>query len=329
MKKVLSVIVPSYNIEKYIDEVIVHYFVEEVLPYIQIIFVNDGSTDRTREILETYQLQYPDVIQIINKKNGGHGSAINTGIEYAQGTYFKVVDGDDWVDENAFKKYVLFLRDLKEEVEMIYSPHIIQYVNENRTRKITFEDIFQEGIYDADTFFKKEVRIQMHGITYRTEILQKNKIRLDENMFYVDQEYVMYPLPYVKKICFFHEAVYQYRVGTAEQSMNIVNRIKYRNMHKQVIKGIWDCFGSLENKSSAIGNYFDLCIAGLINMQLELYLLGSPKQEMYGELKTFLIEIEEKCLKHRVGMCKLLWVLKLRYCGYLLLRLARRLKKLN
>ena len=75
--------------------------------------VNDGSSDRTVEIAEKYVQKYPDIFRVINKENGGHGSTINRGIEEARGTYFKVVDGDDWVDGAAFGKLVRFLHTAK------------------------------------------------------------------------------------------------------------------------------------------------------------------------------------------------------------------------
>lgn len=329
MEKILTIVVPSYNTEIYIDEVMPHYLLEEILPFIEILFVNDGSTDHTKEKLESYEKQYPNTIRVIHKENGGHGSAINTGIMYAKGTYFKVIDGDDWVDTDALMALVNFLRELEEEVDLIYSPYIIQYVNKNESRRVTYTDIFSDGIYDIKEIFERKFGLRMHGITYKTNILQENNIRLDEKLFYVDQEYILYPLKYVKKILFYNAPVYQYRMGTQEQSMNMTNMIKRRDMHKKVIDSLIQYFVNIGNEQVELRKYLDFRIAGLVNVQLGIYLLGEPKGQMYKELLSFLEEVNYSQFKHKAGMCKLLFLLKFGYPGFVFMGLLKRIKNMR
>ena len=68
----------------------------------EFLFINDGSKDRTSEIAKRYERQYPTIVKAVDKENGGHGDAVNTGLEHATGLYFKVVDSDDWVYDNYF-----------------------------------------------------------------------------------------------------------------------------------------------------------------------------------------------------------------------------------
>ena len=104
--KILSIIVPSYNVEKYLEHTLKSFVEETVLEEIEIIIVDDGSLDHTKYIAEKFCKKYSNTFRLISKKNGGHGSTINCGIEAAIGKYFKVVDGDDWVNTESFGRYV-------------------------------------------------------------------------------------------------------------------------------------------------------------------------------------------------------------------------------
>ena len=106
--KLLTVTVPCYNSEQYMEKCI-----ESLLPGgedVEIIIVDDGSTDRTGEIADRYAEEYPSMVRVIHKENGGHGSAVNAGIENATGIYFKVVDSDDWVNKDSYLRILVSLR---------------------------------------------------------------------------------------------------------------------------------------------------------------------------------------------------------------------------
>ena len=98
--KLLTFTIPCYNSEAYMEKCI-----ESILPGgedVEIIIVNDGSKDRTAEIADAYAAKYPTIVRAIHQENGGHGEAVNTGIRNATGLYFKVVDSDDWIDQDAY-----------------------------------------------------------------------------------------------------------------------------------------------------------------------------------------------------------------------------------
>ena len=109
--KLLSIAIPCYNSEKYMRKCIDSLLIggEDV----EILIIDDGSTkDRTAEIADEYEAQFPTIVRAIHKENGGHGSAVNTGIANATGLYFKVVDSDDWVKQDAYFKILDTLREL-------------------------------------------------------------------------------------------------------------------------------------------------------------------------------------------------------------------------
>ena len=106
--KLITFTVPCYNSAEYM-----HICIESLLKggdKVEIVIVNDGSKDNTGEIADRYKEKYPDIIKVVHQENGGHGEGINQGIRNATGKYFKVVDSDDWVNEEALKKLLDTIR---------------------------------------------------------------------------------------------------------------------------------------------------------------------------------------------------------------------------
>ena len=81
MEKVLTVTIPSYNVEKYLHQTLDSFIQEEILEDIEVLIVDDGSKDRTPLIGKEYEIKYPGTFRVISKENGGHGSTINRGIQ--------------------------------------------------------------------------------------------------------------------------------------------------------------------------------------------------------------------------------------------------------
>ena len=113
--KYITFAIPCYNSQDYMERAI-----ESVLKGgkdIEVIIVNDGSKDGTEEIARRYEREYPDIVRVVSQENGGHGEAVNSGLLHAQGKYFKVVDSDDWLDEEALLKIMETLRRFEELLE--------------------------------------------------------------------------------------------------------------------------------------------------------------------------------------------------------------------
>ena len=126
--------------------------VESLLPGgedVEIIIVNDGSTkDRTAEIADEYAAKYPTIVKAIHKENGGHGSAVNAGIENATGLYFKVVDSDDWVKEEAYMQILDTLRELvggSETRDMLVSNFVYEKEGAKKKKVIRYTKLLPEG----------------------------------------------------------------------------------------------------------------------------------------------------------------------------------------
>ena len=292
--KILTVVVPSYNAEKYLCETMPSILETRNKDLIDLIIVNDGSTDLTREIAERIERQYPEIVRVINKENGGHGSAVNTGIEYAVGKYFKVVDADDWVDTENLDSLIEYLQ--KTDVDSILSPYYKVFVD-NKENILDIElyneflKVQERKIYNADDFFRVIGKtIGMHTITIKTDILKDNNIKLSEKMFYVDMEYITYLIPYVDTIIYFEKPIYKYRLGTSTQSVNMNSYIRNRDMHKKVIFNIVNFYNSSKISNVKLKIIREL-VLNLINKQWEIYFSMDDKREAKRELVMFEREI--------------------------------------
>lgn len=222
--KLLSFAVPCYNSAAYMGKC-----VESLLKGgddVEIIIVNDGSTDETGEIADRYAAEYPSIIKAVHKENGGHGSAVNTGILYATGLYFKVVDSDDWVKEDAYHKILDTLRNLvggERVLDMFISNFVYEKVGENRHKVMRYKHalpVDEMFTWDDIRHFHKGQYILMHSVIFRTRLLRECRLKLPEHTFYVDNLYVFEPLPYVRNLYYLDVNFYRYYIGRPDQSVN-------------------------------------------------------------------------------------------------------------
>ena len=193
---------------------------------VEIIVVNDGSKDGTQEIAERYQEKYPTIVKAVAKSNGGHGDAVNCGLEHATGKYFKVVDSDDWVDEEALLKVLDtikgFVKD-ESEVDMVIANYVYEKVGMTHKKVIRYDNVLPENqIFKWEDIghFRLDQYILMHSVIYRTEMLKLCQLELPKHTFYVDNIYVYYPLPHVRTLYYMNVDLYRYFIGREDQSVN-------------------------------------------------------------------------------------------------------------
>lgn len=222
--KYITFAIPSYNSEAYMEKAI-----NSILPAgedVEILVVNDGSKDRTAEIGAEYEKRYPGIVRLVNKENGGHGDAVNYGLRYATGEYFKVVDSDDWLDEDSLMKILLKAKefvDEKTEVDMIISNYVYEKVGMEKKKVIHYRNVLPaERILHWDDIgsFHLDQYILMHSVIYRTELLRLCQLELPKHTFYVDNIYVYYPLPHVRTLYYIDTDFYRYFIGREDQSVN-------------------------------------------------------------------------------------------------------------
>ena len=252
--KLLSIAVPCYNSQDYMEKCIDSLLVggEEV----EIIIVDDGSTDRTAEIADAYAEKYPTIVKVVHQENGGHGEGVNTGIRNATGAFYKVVDSDDRVNKDAYKKILDILRkslEDNEELDMLISNFVYDKQGAIRKRVMSYRFVLPKDRYftwDEVGHFHVAQYIIMHSVIYRTELLRECNLELPKHTFYVDNMFIFNPLPYVKKMYYTDVVFYRYFIGREDQSVNESVMIKRIDQQIRVTKLMIDYFDydAIENQ---------------------------------------------------------------------------------
>lgn len=222
--KLLSFAVPCYNSAAYME-----HCVETLLrggEDVEIIIVDDGSAkDNTAEIADRLAASHPTIVKAIHQENGGHGQAVNTGLKNATGLYFKVVDSDDWVDEEAYDKVLKVLHQSVENnagLDMLISNFVYDKEGSHHKKVMSYSNLPENKYFTWDEcgHWRKGQYILMHSVIYRTKLLRDCGMELPKHTFYVDNLYVFYPLPYVKKLYYLPVDFYRYYIGREDQSVN-------------------------------------------------------------------------------------------------------------
>jgi len=246
--KLLSVAIPCYNSEAYMEHCIQTLLSggEEM----EIIIVDDGSVkDRTPEIADEYASRYPTICKAVHQENGGHGEAVNTGLRNASGIFFKVVDSDDWVNEDALFKVLETLRRFvygKETLDMLVSNFVYEKEGARRKKVMKYHTAFPKDRvfgWDDVKFFMTGQYLLMHSVIYRTELLRQCGLELPRHTFYVDNIFVFQPLPYVKNIYYLDVNFYRYYIGREDQSVNesvMIGRIDQQFRVTKLMLGYYD-----------------------------------------------------------------------------------------
>ena len=221
--KLITFTVPCYNSAAYMDRCI-----KTLLPAgedAEIILVDDGSKDETGAIADAWAEKYPDIIRVIHQENGGHGEGVNQGIRNARGVYFKVVDSDDWLDEEAYPRVLDTLRGFAEDepVDLLVCNYIYDKVGAKHKKVMEYRGVLPEGkpfTWAEAGRFRKGQYILMHSVIYRTQLLRDCKLDLPRHTFYVDNLYVYVPMRWVKTLYYLDVDLYHYYIGRNDQSVN-------------------------------------------------------------------------------------------------------------
>ena len=229
-KKILTITIPCYNSQDYMKKCVDHALLGGEL--VEILIVDDGSTDDTAKIADAYAEKYPTIVKAIHKENGGHGDAVNTGIAHATGVYFKVVDSDDWLDKEAYKQVLKVLKKIVEDekdLDVLLSNYIYDKVERRKKRVMRYHGALPEkriiSWEDSRIRFNKFQYVLMHSVIYRTQLLKDCGLQLPKHTFYVDNLYIFEPMIRVKKLMYLNADLYHYYIGREGQSVNELSLI--------------------------------------------------------------------------------------------------------
>ena len=306
--KLLSIVVPSYNSQDYLERCVDSLLIGD--EDVEVLIVDDGSKDRTAEIADAYEAKYPGVVRAIHKENGGHGSAVNTGLEHAKGLYFKVVDSDDWVKYSAYKQILDTLRRLaggEKVLDMLISNFVYEKEGEKRKKVVAFRNALPENTmftWDETRHFHKAQNILMHSVIYRTKLLKDCGLKLPEHTFYVDNIFVFEPLPHVRNMYYLDVNFYRYYIGREDQSVNEKVMISRIDQQLKVNKMMVDYYVSTKIPNEKAAKYM-LKYLDIITTVSSIMLILADTQEALekkNELWQYIKEKDKRLfLKMRLG----------------------------
>ncbi|MBR1780768.1 MAG: glycosyltransferase [Oscillospiraceae bacterium] len=243
--KLITFAVPCYNFAEYMS-----HCIETLLSAgedAEIILVDDGSTDNTAAIADDYAARYPTIVRAIHQPNGGHGEGVNQGIRNATGYFYKVVDSDDWLNEESLARVMDKLRQFRDEgqeLDLMICNYVYEHVQDNTSHTVNYENVFPVNrlfTWEDVGHFRESQYLLMHSAIYRTQLLRDNELELPKHTFYVDNIFVYQPLPAVKTMYYMSEDLYRYFIGRVDQSVNESVMVKRVDQQIRVTKLMTEC----------------------------------------------------------------------------------------
>jgi len=254
MNKTLTILIPTYNMEKYLDKCLASLIIDDpiLMSQLEVLVIIDGATDHSSEIAHDYENKYPNTFRVIDKENGNYGSCINRGLKDAAGKYIKVLDADDWFDTNNFKELLVFLQSRDEDVilsdfNIVRCDGTIQWMWNLQS---PCGDVLKINNLSP-------LHMSMHAVMHKTQNLRDHNYHQTEGISYTDTEWFYLPFAYTEAITYFNKPVYQYLVGRegqtvesitvakkidqpiaiARKMMSEYSNVKVDNLHKKYLLG--------------------------------------------------------------------------------------------
>lgn len=229
----ISVVMPCYNSAAYMQRGIDSILLDKdgnVRANIELILVNDGSSDTTEAIALGIAAAYPEIVKVVSQDNAGHGAAVMAGVHEASGLFLKVVDSDDKLDVDALSELLetvaSFAPDATPDVvitDYVYDNHSVNHQRRINYRRfvpprklITWEQVSRPK---TGSYFL------MHALLYKRSVLIESGLELPRHTFYVDNLYASVPLRFTRSLYYLPVPLYMYFIGRDDQSVNEKNMI--------------------------------------------------------------------------------------------------------
>lgn len=286
MCKLITFAIAAYNSEKFLRKCLDSFLLEDNMQElynrkIEVLVVNDGSTDGTLIIAEEYQKKYPELYKVLSKENGGHGSVINKAVKTASGKYFKVIDADDWIETGNLTAYVDALERTDADVVLThYKTFDVQSKEIVRWNTFLRDYNRMYSLKDVEADWKSMDRcLTFHGITYNTEFYRLKGTKLEEKVFYEDQQYAVIPCCYAGDIKALDLCLYVYRIGDQEQSVSEKNQYLRRGHMKKVALEMCQYLKKHELKAEALFYYEEKLSRFFLSYLLTVLLVSPDKKK--------------------------------------------------
>lgn len=308
MNKLLSIVIPVYKVEKFIDKCISSLIVpdEKQLQLLDIVVINDGTPDNSAILAKAYEKQYPGIVRVIDQENRGHGGAWNHGTELAVGKYLFYLDSDDWFDTDQLSKLITYLGKVDVDMVMLDGQNYHAATDTYEEKKKHWE-LTPEHHYDADTFDWLGTghgydMTYAHDTVYRTSMMQAYLPLFCEHVMYDDVSLQAIPIAIAKDFIYTKLNVYRYYIGRPGQSFDpkvravraaddVTKVLKFlldwvrRNRHVVPKGGTRDAYTEENYQSMGYWHYYELSLFDAATAKPRLAAWDKFLKENYPEIK--------------------------------------------
>ncbi|MBR6937583.1 MAG: glycosyltransferase [Prevotella sp.] len=283
MEKLLTVVVPVYKVEKYINKCLDSLVVpDKQMERLEVLAVNDGTPDNSALMAKEYEKKYPQTFKVIDKENGGHGSAWNRGVAEATGKYIKFLDSDDWFDNDDFSKLINRLEECTADVVFCNLDKHYQkqgYVRHLKLSELNDGEIMRIADYDWPNWHNDSKVFDFWYCTYRTSMIKSVHPLFLEKIFYDDAILFIAPMILGETFTYFDLNIYHYLLGREGQTMNMSSQIAHAKDYIKVCKSMI-AFAEQHNYEEENKKKF-------VNMRINIYIRNTfiwlnylPKSEI-------------------------------------------------
>ena len=250
MNKILTVVIPTYNMEKYLRKCLDSLVIEdkELFNLLEVLVIIDGGKDSSSAIAHEYQDKYPDVFRVIDKENGNYGSCVNRGLKEAIGKYFKILDADDCYSKEGLSELLKYLVD--SDIDLCVTSYSTVDEDGNKISDILVPDQLHNSISNIDGLSWEEhfprLLLSMHAFCVKRSVLIDNNYKQQEGISYTDTEFNYFSLLYSRQVVFLNYKVYNYLLGREGQTMSAAAAAKNSNNYYKVGRRLMEDFTTQE-----------------------------------------------------------------------------------
>lgn len=294
MNKVISILIPTYNMEKYLGRCLDSLLIEEI-DTIEVIVINDGSQDRSSEIAHSYEERFPNSFVVIDKENGNYGSCINAGLSRASGKYVKVLDSDDYFDSRDFSLLVKHLQ--SSDVDAVLTNYCRVIDGENKRyegRNLQNSGLPNQVELDLEIIQRNIYYPLMHLVTYKLSVLKQINYTQTEGVSYTDTEWCFIPFASCKTFAILPLTVYCYMVGREGQTISPEAMLRSNPSFYKIIKKMVGDFNHIKSSLTASQQlYLSEYLDNVYNMLVQRT-LKSKDAGIYSGFQTFEVSIRDE-----------------------------------
>lgn len=285
MGKILTIIIPTYNMEKYLSACLDSLIVPS-LDEVEVLVINDGSTDSSLEIASEYSRRYPNVFRVVDKSNGNYGSCINRGLSESTGKYIKILDADDCFDGENFELFISFLK--SQDADMVVSSYAItdecRAIKSIKNAPVNISCASFESMVSVLT----DWNLAMHAVAYNAKIFHNLNYHQTEGISFTDIEWIFAPLSRIHTISFFPQVVYKYMLGRDGQTMGFKNPVKSAKDMFQMLDGIVKVYvGMIGELDAAHKKYYELFLKKNLPYYYKIFTVIYRNKEIDDIIKKF------------------------------------------